>query len=208
MHPSIRHRTAAAVALALLLAGCGGASDPKGAKGLASLDARLTNGMLAENNAVEAANRTAATDASAPTKAAKASAPRISAPRAASRLAATQGRAVGGCAGRDLRYGEHWASRMPDGLGLTPGATLVEAAGSDTDRCALRVVSFTTTDSPEKVAAVYSQRARTAGFDAERLPCRDEIRLGGTRADAAYLFFARRKDGVTEVDVIASAGKA
>jgi hypothetical protein len=99
---------------------------------------------------------------------------------------------------------------MPDGLGLIPGATLAEAAGSDTDRCALRVVSFTTADSPEKVVATYMAQVRAAGFDAERLPCRDEIRLGGTRAsdDSAYLLFVRRKGSVTEVDIIASKSTA
>ncbi|MCE7798612.1 hypothetical protein LWE61_18945 [Sphingobium sufflavum] len=128
---------------------------------------------------------------------------------AARSLAAAVGKAVGGCAGRDLRHGAQWASAMPDGLGLYPGARLVEAAGTDTGRCALRVISFTTADSPQAVATHYATRVGEAGFDAERQPCRTEIRLGGTRRgdDAAYMLFARRTaKGLTEVDIVASAG--
>lgn len=205
MQPSVSHRALGALALSLLLAGCGGGGgggEQNGASALASLDTRLTNGVVTGNAAAPA--KPTAADAPKPDD--RAARQKAGAPRAALRLAATQGRAVGGCAGPDLRYGAQWADRMPEGLGVTPGATLVEAAGSDTDRCALRVISFTTADSPETIAVRYARRARNAGFDAERLPCRDEIRMGGTRAgdDAAYLFFARRKGKVTEVDVIAS----
>ncbi|MET0360519.1 MAG: hypothetical protein ABW048_02080, partial [Sphingobium sp.] len=121
------------------------------------------------------------------------------------------GAVVGGCAGGNLRYGDQWVSAMPEGLGAYPGATLVEAAGADTGRCLLRVASFTTPDSPEAVASHYATSVRRAGFDAERQPCRTEIRLGGVRAadGAAYMLFARRTaKGLTEVDIIASAGPA
>lgn len=115
---------------------------------------------------------------------------------------------MGGCAGRDLHYGDHWVKAMPSGLGLYPGAHLVEAAGTDTGRCALRAMSFTTTEAPEAVVTHYMKQVRSAGFDAERQPCRTEVRMGGTRAsdDAAYMLFARKDErGMTEVDIIATA---
>lgn len=211
MLPAFRHRTLAALLGALTLVGCGGAQQEGNA--LASLDTRLTNDMPAAEKTV--ADRPAPKPADQEPAAAPrrtlgelTEAQKAEAPRAVARLADNEGRAVGGCAGRGLRYGAEWAEAMPDGLTLYPGATLAEAAGTDTGRCALRVVSFTTADSPERVVAHYAARVRAAGFDAERQPCRGEIRLGGTRAgdDAAYMLFARRRDGVTEVDIVASAG--
>ncbi|HEX7853938.1 MAG TPA: hypothetical protein VF503_09605 [Sphingobium sp.] len=194
------HQIVGALALTLSLGGCGGGSQP-GNNALASLDTRLTNGAQDDGSAHKtAANR--------PTLGSLAEGQR-SGGAATKRLADAAGRPVGGCAGRGLHYGDQWVKAMPTGLGLYPGARLTEAAGTDTGRCALRVISFTTADSPDMVVTHYTGQVRKAGFDAERQPCKTEIRLGGTRAkdDAAYLLFARRNErGVTEVDIIASAG--
>lgn len=220
-------------ALLLSLGGCGGGGTQGNASALASLDTRLTNSAAPANGAAPAKAGPSAKTPMVKAPAVQAPATqangdavlaahqaiiadseseqvlRSHAKGAVRSLAAANGRAVGGCAGRDLRYGEQWASAMPEGLGLYPGAHLVEAAGTDTGRCALRVISFTTADSPQAVAAHYTSIVRQAGFDAERQPCRTEIRLGGTRKgdDAAYMLFARRTaHGLTEVDIIASAG--
>ncbi|MFT3966588.1 MAG: hypothetical protein QM690_11985 [Sphingobium sp.] len=219
MYRFARHHAVGALALILSLGGCGGGGE-QGNNALASLDTRLTNGG-AQDNRVVPTNAAAPKDGSAsPGKGEAAGAPTLGnlaeAQRsggdgavAARKLADAAGRPVGGCVGRGLTYGDQWAKAMPDGLGLYPGARLTEAAGTDTGRCALRVVSFTTADSPETVVAHYAAQVRKAGFDAERQPCKTEIRLGGTRSgdDAAYLLFARRSaKGVTEVDIVASAG--
>ncbi|MET0364536.1 MAG: hypothetical protein ABW169_07760 [Sphingobium sp.] len=205
-----------AMALILSLGGCGGGAE-QGNNALASLDTRLTNGTDngADNGAVATPKTASAATARDSGKGATlgdlAKTQRRGGDTAVAtrRLADAAGRPVGGCAGRGLTYGDQWVKAMPDGLGLYPGARLAEAAGTDTGRCALRVMSFTTADSPETVIAHYAGTVRKAGFDAERQPCKTEIRLGGTRAgdDAAYLLFARRgAKGVTEVDIIASAG--
>lgn len=222
-----------ALAILMSLNGCGGDETKGNASALASLDTRLTNVAAQGNETAPAGASTAKGDAPAGRVNADGAAVRAAhesiiandesvrgrsgeagsggANGAVRSLAAAQGKAVGGCAGRDLRYGNQWASAMPEGLGLYPGAKLVEAAGTDTGRCALRVVSFTTADSPQRVAAHYMTQVRAAGFDAERQPCPTEIRVGGTRKgdDAAYMLFARRTaKGLTEVDIIASAGPA
>lgn len=222
-----------AAGLALSLTGCG-SNGTDNDSALASLDTRLTDsandaapapspgtsaraGTSKQDDAVLDAHRaimsgdTPRSDKlrSDTLRSGKESATRAGGAVAA--LAAANGRAVGGCAGGNLRYGERWVSAMPQGLGLYPGGRLVDAAGTDTGRCALRVISFTTADSPQAVARHYETQVRKAGFDAERQPCRTEIRLGGTRKgdDAAYMLYARRIAGnLTEVDIIASAGPA
>ncbi|HEX7872008.1 MAG TPA: hypothetical protein VF475_03795 [Sphingobium sp.] len=198
-----------ALALLLSLGGCGGGTE-QGNNALASLDTRLTDGTenatapkVAAASAKDARKRATLGDLA---KTQRSGGDTAAATR---RLADAAGRPVGGCAGRGLTYGDQWAKAMPEGLGLYPGARLAEAAGTDTGRCALRVMSFTTADSPETVVTHYAESVRKAGFDAERQPCKTEIRLGGTRTgdDAAYLLFARRgAKGVTEVDIVASAG--
>jgi hypothetical protein len=198
-----------ALALLLSLAGCGGGNKQQNGSALASLDTRLTNSAGERAVPVKAAAQGTAAKPSAEASAANVRGHGVS--KATQAVAAAAGKRVGGCAGGDLRYGDQWVSAMPDGLGLYPGARLVEAAGTDTGRCALRVASFVTTDSPEAVVTHYTASVRKAGFDAERQPCKTEIRLGGTRAsdDAAYMLFARRNaKGVTEVDIVAKAGKA
>lgn len=209
MRPYARLSGFAALAFVLSLGGCSGGQDAQN-NALASLDTRLTNGAAVAPVANATQDDRKDADAQGPTLGDLAEAQRPGrTPEAVTKVASASGRPVGGCVGRGLRYGDEWAQAMPDGLGLYPGARLAEAAGSDTGRCRLRVISFTTGDAPEAVVAHYIEQARAAGFDAERQPCRDEIRLGGTRAgdDAAYLLFARRaRGGGTEVDIIASAG--
>lgn len=204
MHRFIRPTAMGALAIVLALGGCRRA-EPEGNQALASLDTRLSNAAAPEEVPT---NRSAPEAATGPTLGTMADAQRNRIEPATRHLAEAAGRPVGGCAGRGMRYGEQWAAAMPEGLGLYPGARLVEAAGTDTGRCALRAISFTTGDSPDGVVAYYAAKVREAGFDAERQPCREEIRLGGTRSgdDAAYMLFARRRNGVTEVDIVASAG--
>ncbi len=206
----------------LSLTGCGGDGKQGNANALASLDTRLVNGAVPAKTVRDAASKSPASthaDGAAVLAAHRAiiaahdpvAHPAAGAGGAVRSLAAMDGKAVGGCAGGDLRYGERWAAAMPEGLGIYPGAHLVEAAGTDSGRCALRVISFTTADSPQAVAARYTDSVRAAGFDAERQPCRTELRMGGTREGdgAAYMLFARRTTrGVTEVDIIATARPA
>lgn len=207
MRRFVRPEMLGSLALLLALGACGKGA-PEANQALASLDTRLTN---AADEAGGAATETAPKATSTATtlgELAKTQAHRRDAGPATRHLAEAAGQPVGGCAGRGMRYGEQWVRAMPEGLALYPGARLIEAAGTDTGRCALRAMSFTTSDSPDGVVSYYATKVRAAGFDAERQPCATEIRLGGTRSgdDAAYMLFARRRNGVTEVDIVASAG--
>lgn len=189
----------AALALLWPLAGCGGGSDSENA--LSSLDQRLANGAAPDNGAaIDGA------EAGRTTLGQLAERQRSGARSAMESVSGANGTGLGGCASQPV-YGDHWANEMPAPFTLYPGARLVEAAAVAGDRCALRVISFTTTDAPDTVLAHYAARARDAGFDAAREQCEGELRLGGLRArdDTAYVVFARvAADGRTEVDIVAN----
>jgi hypothetical protein len=110
------------------------------------------------------------------------------------------------CAGK-AEYSMNWASSLPEPLGVYPRGAVQEAAGTDSDGCRIRVVSFATPVSPQDVIDFYFTRVRAAGYDAKhRLDGKDHV-LGGSKGNAAYLIYARKLDnGVTEVDLIASGG--
>lgn len=110
------------------------------------------------------------------------------------------------CAGK-AETSMNWASSLPEPLGVYPRGAVQDAAGTDSDGCRMRVVSFATPVSPEDVIDFYFTRVRAAGYDARHsLDGKDHV-LGGSKGNAAYLIYARRLDnGVTEVDVIASGG--
>ena len=108
------------------------------------------------------------------------------------------------CAGK-AEYSMKWASSLPEALGVYPRGAVQEAAGTDSDGCRMRVVSFATPVAPEDVIDFYFTRVRAAGYDAKHsLDGKDHV-LGGSKGSAAYLIYARKLDnGVTEVDLIAS----
>lgn len=113
-----------------------------------------------------------------------------------------------GCAGR-LRYSASWAQRLPADLPLHPQARVIEAAGAEGANCALRVVSFSTPQPVQAMVDWYYTRAVRAGYSAEHRVDGAQHILGGTRArgDAAYvLYLTARRDGGTDVDVVANNG--
>jgi hypothetical protein len=113
------------------------------------------------------------------------------------------------CAGA-LRYSAGWADRLPTDLPLYPDARVSEAAGSQNDACALRAVSFSTGASPQQVMDWYYTRATNAGYSAEQQADGDQHVLGGTRdqdGGAFALFLTSRRDGGTDVDLIANNGR-
>ncbi len=128
-----------------------------------------------------------------------------SGPRTLGALAAAQTK--GRCAA-SLSYGAGWANRMPAAFPVYPKGRVQEAAGVAGDGCSLRVVSFTSANPVQDVADYYYTRARGAGYSAEYVIRRGDHALGGTRGeDAYYITFAKRADGGTAVDVVASGGR-
>lgn len=102
-------------------------------------------------------------------------------------------------------YSMTWADKLPAALGVYPRGAVQEAAGTDSDGCRLRVVSFITPVQPGDVIDFYYTRVRKAGYDAQhRMDGNDHV-LGGKSGKSAYLLYARKRDnGLTEVDLIAS----
>lgn len=104
-----------------------------------------------------------------------------------------------------LRYSAGWANRLPAALPLHPQARVIEAAGTDTPPCALRVAHFSV---PRPLGAVtdwYYARATGAGFSPEHRSDGDRRILGGTRArdGAAFaLYLTAARDGGTDVTLV------
>lgn len=109
-----------------------------------------------------------------------------------------------------LGYSAGWATKLPGELPLYPDARVTEAAGTDADGCALRIVSFASATPPSTLIDWYYTRATRAGFGAEHQADAAQHVLGGTRArdGAAYVgYFTPRRDGGTDVDLIVDTGR-
>lgn len=128
--------------------------------------------------------------------------------RAEAQAQARGGSGSGTCDAK-VSYDMGWAERMPAEFPVYPRGNLKEAAGADTAKCNIRVVSFTTPVGMKSVVDYYYTRAKRGGYSAEYLLRGDEHVLGGTRGrdDAAYVIFLNPlKNGRVEVDIVASNG--
>ncbi len=216
--------SASALLLLATLGGCGGG---EGNESLASLDARLTNGLASDADA--GANAVSGNMVDGPQAsparnpldgpASAAQGPRLGdvaerqrSARALDRVRSVTGGPVGtetdGC-GRRITYGDEWVRDLPAAFAVYPGGTLVEAAGVSTDRCTMRVVSSTTEAAPLAVANHYADRARAAGFSAERRPCEGGYLVGGVHpgTDQAYIvLITAASGGSTSVDIVLTLG--
>ncbi len=81
--------------------------------------------------------------------------------------------------GRGFDHGTKWASRLPAEFPAYPGGRLTEAAGNDHGGCRMRVVSFTTTDAPQRVLERYRRLVTGAGYTAEQQQRGADQVLGG-----------------------------
>ena len=118
-------------------------------------------------------------------------------------LAQSQGGRSGQCA-PNVSYSAAWANRLPRGVPLYPDARVAEAAGADRAGCALRVVSFASGASPQRLIDWYYTKTSAAGFSAEHGAHGGEHTLAGTKPGAAFLVVLKpRADGGTDVDLMA-----
>lgn len=106
-----------------------------------------------------------------------------------------------------LTYGNAWADRLPPAFKVYPRATLREAAGVAGGKCSIRVVNFQTAASIQGVLDYYHTLAVHAGYTSDHRVRGNEHMLGGTKGDLAFVIFARRDGGMTDVDLVASGGK-
>lgn len=107
-----------------------------------------------------------------------------------------------GCADK-VDYTFAWAARMPAAFPVYPQGHVEQAAGTDRDGCALRVVSFVTPVEPQWVLGFYATLARRSGFGVEHFKADDHQGLAGTKATARYRLFVRpAPGGMTKVDLV------
>lgn len=106
------------------------------------------------------------------------------------------------CGGK-ADYALGWSIKLPAALPIYPRGNLLEAAGSDRDGCALRVVRFVTPVDPEALIAFYNARARKAGISIRYRADEDTFQLSGAKGQGAFAVQARRReDGLTEADIV------
>jgi len=106
-----------------------------------------------------------------------------------------------------LTYSNDWANRLPAAFRVYPRATVREAAGIKGGKCNIRVVNFQTAASLQGVLDYYNTLALRAGYTSDHRVRGNEHMLGGTNGDFAYVIFARRDGGMTDVDLVASGGR-
>jgi hypothetical protein len=119
--------------------------------------------------------------------------------------AAQEARAASIDCTKKAQYTATWAAKLPKDLPVYPRGAVQEAAGTDADGCALRVVNFVSPVTPADVIDFYFTKATAAGYGAQyRMDGGDHV-LGGRKGGQAYLVYARKLgNGLTEVDLIAS----
>ncbi|TXC71791.1 hypothetical protein FSB78_13140 [Sphingomonas ginsenosidivorax] len=115
-------------------------------------------------------------------------------------------RRTAACAGA-IGYSAGWANRLPADLPLYPDARLAEAAGADQDGCRLRVVSFASAATVDRLIDFYYTRATKAGYSTGHRTDGAQHVLGGTRGEDAYVVYVTaRSGGGSEVDLVSNAG--
>jgi hypothetical protein len=119
----------------------------------------------------------------------------------AAQVARASGLASAACVA-SLEYSNGWAARLPPAIAIYPHAAVQEAAGTDSGTCALRVVHFVTPVPRDEVVAYTLTMARKAGFGADFRRDGGDAVLGGKKGGAAYAFYARTRDGLTEADLV------
>lgn len=124
----------------------------------------------------------------------------------AARTAASARAAKVDCA-QKVQYSADWSKALPAMLPVYPRGVVQEAAGTDSDGCRLRVVSFVTPVTTGDVMDFYYARFRAEGYEARHQLSGSDHVLGGGKDRAAYLVYARKlTNGLTEVDLVASGG--
>lgn len=121
-------------------------------------------------------------------------------------LAGRQKGQIGTCS-NSISYTATWSTRLPASVPLYPDARVTEAAGADGQGCALRIVSFTTSSSPQRILDWYYTKTSAAGFSAGHGADADGEMLAGSHpGGGAYLVSVRpHPGGGSDVDLMADA---
>ena len=114
----------------------------------------------------------------------------------------------GGCAAGKFDYAPAWAERFPAPFTVYPGSQLEEAAANNDGDCRMRVATFMTSDSAERVLVWYRARATQSGYSAEQhARGGDHVLAGANEQDggAYYLIVTPGEQG-SEVALITNNG--
>ena len=106
--------------------------------------------------------------------------------------------------------GLKWATRLPAGIELYPGAKVIEAAGSDDGECHVRLVSYVSDAAPEAVIDWYRAAAGKAGYAPQIWRHGREHFLAGARTsqgDAVHITVAVDGENGSAVDLIVNHGR-
>lgn len=122
-------------------------------------------------------------------------------------LAEVQGKPFGQCAGA-VGYSAAWANRLPVTIPIYPQASVTEAAGADGAGCTLRIVSFRSTATPQRLLDWYYTKARGAGFVAQHNVEGAEHVLAATKSGggAVMLLVRAGENGGSDADLMVDAG--
>lgn len=103
-----------------------------------------------------------------------------------------------------LQYSAIWAARLPKGIEVYPHGHTVDAAGTDSNACLLRIATYRVAVAPRDVIDWYFTRARSVGFQTENGLSSGVSHIAGTRSGGAGFAVQARAttDNLTEVDVV------
>jgi hypothetical protein len=179
----IRSHVIVPACIALVLTSC--ARPTPAGNSLSALDNELIN--AAEAGDPQVADAIAAANGSAPAAAAR---PDDDC-RAGGRNGTCTAAATVGAPGCGTRFalGLGWATRLPAGLELYPGAKVIEAAGNDEGDCHIRIVSYVS-DAPAKELVDWYEGASKAGFETEHSRSGREDIVTGIRQPQGDAFHA------------------
>jgi hypothetical protein len=110
---------------------------------------------------------------------------------------------------KEFLSGLKWATRLPPGIELYPGAKVIEAAGSDDGDCHVRIVSYVSDAAPQAVVDWYQAAASKAGYAPQYWRRGREQIIAGTRTpqgDAFHVAVSADADAGSTVDLIVNHG--
>lgn len=213
----------AALAAALTLAACGGASDEAE---LANLDQQIANDadpaltsaledqIMVDPTLSQQSNRNAVRPPESPVTAqypvtagsALTSAPAPS--KASEPILDLRGEGGAACGAR-FEHDPAWAKRLPEAFAVYPGARVTDAAGNNAGDCHVRVATFVTDASWQRVLDWYHTRAVRAGYNSEHQVRGADHVLGGVneRTGGAFYLVATPKGRGSDVAIIANNGR-
>jgi hypothetical protein len=111
--------------------------------------------------------------------------------------------------GNQFTSGLGWATRLPAGIELYPGAKVIEAAGNDVGDCHIRIVSYVSDATPQAVIDWYRAAAGKAGYATQsRRNGREQVVTGERSAngDAFHVTISADADAGSSVDLIVNHG--